>query len=416
MNRVFLFIAFATVLLIACSQREQEISQWRGPNRDGIYNETGLLKEWPEEGPGRLWSYEGLGYGHSSVAVANQKVYVTGVKDTIFSTGVLFAFDLDGNLLWKKEYGKDFTLNFHGTRSTPAVVDDLIYIESGMGQLYCLSSENGDEVWSVDFIEDFGVDSVIQFGFSESVLIDGEHLYCVPGGAENNVVKLNRFTGNLIWASEGYKEQATYNSPILIEHNGLRLIIATTMSSVMGIDEATGEMYWRTEHTQQNKIHANTPVYSDGKVVIATPDPKETSGMVQLQLSDDGKNAEVVWRNKKLRSFMGGIIQIDTCIYGASHLRNNWEVLSWNTGETLVQNKDLGGGPVIYADGMFYGYAERDGEMALMKAGPEKIEVISRFKAPLGTGEHWAHPVIADKKLFIRHGEALMVYDIAAKA
>ena len=415
MTRVLLFTAFAAVLFIGCSSKKQEISQWRGPNRDGIYNETGLLKEWPEEGPEMLWSYEGLGYGHSSVAVANNNVYVTGVKDTVSSAGVLFTFDLDGNLLWKKEYGKDFALNFHGARSTPAVAGNLIYIESGMGKLYCLNAENGDEVWSVDFIEEFGVDSLIQFGFSESVLIDGDHLYCVPGGQKNNVVKLDRFTGDVIWASEGYREQATYNSPILIEHNGQRLVIATTMSSIMGMDAETGEMYWREEHTQRNKIHANTPLYSNGRIVIATPDPIETSGMVQLELSGDGKTAEVVWRNKKLRSFMGGIIQIDTCIYGSSYLKNNWEVLSWNTGETLVQNKEFGGGPIIYADGLFYGYGERHGEMALMAASPEKFEIISRFKVPLGTDEHWAHPVIADKKLFIRHGNALMVYDIAAK-
>jgi len=413
MTRVCLFIVLAAFVIIGCSQKEQEISQWRGPNRDGIYKETDLLKEWPENGPELLWSFEGLGMGHSSVAVANEKVYATGIKDTISSIGKLYAFDLEGNLLWDKEYGKDFALNFHGTRSTPVVVDDLVYIESGMGKVYCLSSENGDEVWSVDFIEDLGVDSVIQFGFSESVLIDGDHQICIPGGSDKNVVKLNRFTGDLIWESEGYGEQATYNSPILIEHNGQRLVIAMTMSSIMGIDAATGEMYWRVEHTQQNKIHANTPVYADGKIVVATPDRNETSGMVQLQLSEDGKSAEVVWRNLKLRSFMGGIVKIDSCIYGSSYLRNNWEVLSWNTGETLVQNKELGGGPVIYADGMFYGYAERDGEMALMEANQEKFEIVSRFAVPLGTDQHWAHPVIADKKLFVRHGDALMVYDIS---
>lgn len=415
MTRFFPYFLFLLLLIGSCYGDKQEMSQWRGPNRDGIYNETGLLKEWPQNGPKMLWSFEGLGMGHSSVAVANNKVYVTGVKDTISSEGTLFTFDLAGNLLWEKVYGNDFTLNFHGTRSTPVVVGDLIYIESGMGQLYCLNSENGEDVWSVDFLEDFGVDSVLQFGFSESVLIEGDYLICVPGGPKKNVVKLNRFTGDLIWASPGYGEQATYNSPILIHHNGLRLVIAMTMSSIMGIDAETGEMYWRVEHTQVNKIHANTPVYADGKIVVATPDREETSGMVQLQLSEDGKSAEVVWRNLKLRSFMGGIIKIDTCIYGSAYMRSNWEVLSWNTGETLVQNKDFGGGPVIYADGLFYGYAERDGEIALMNASPDKFEIISRFEVPLGTDQHWAHPVIADKKLFVRHGDALMVYDIAAK-
>ncbi len=414
MTRMFIISILSVLIFSACTKKEKQFSQWRGPNRDGIYDETDLLKKWPEKGPQMLWSYEGLGYGHSSVAVANDKVYATGMNDTVSSVGTLYTFDLQGNLLWQKRYGKEYAVMFHGTRSTPTVVNDLIYIESGMGALYCLNADNGELVWSVDFIKDLGVDSVIQFGYAESILIDGDNLFCVPGGKENNVVKLNRFTGDLVWASKGNGEQATYNSPILVNHHGQQLVVATTSESIMGIDAGTGEMYWRIEHTQGNKIHANTPVYANGKIVMATPDKKENSGMIQIQLSEDGKKAEVVWRNLKLRSFMGGIIQIDTCIYGASYLRNNWEVLSWNTGETIVRNKDFGGGPVIYADSMFYGYAERDGEMALMEANPEKFEVISRFKVPLGTNEHWAHPVIANKKLFVRHGNALMVYDIAA--
>jgi outer membrane protein assembly factor BamB len=391
----------------------KEMSDWRGPSRDGIYPEKNLLKQWPENGPEMLWSFEGLGHGHSSAAVTGDRVFVTGVKDTIVSEGTLFTFDLNGKLLWQKDYGKDFCLNFHGTRSTPVVVDDLIYIESGMGALYCLKAENGEEVWSVDFIKDFGVDSVIQFGYSESVLIDGENLICVPGGRENNVVALNRFTGRKIWASKGFEEPATYNSPILVERNGQKLVIAMSAGSIMGIDAGTGKMYWQIEHTQRNKIHANTPIYADGKLLVSSGDPTPTSGLVLLQLSDDGKNAEVVWRNTKMRNLMGGAIKLDTCIFISAYLRPDWQVLSWNTGEMLVQNKDLGGGAVIYADGMFYCYTENDGEMALVKASCNKFEVVSRFKVPLGTDQHWAHPVIHNKRMYIRHGNALMVYDFS---
>ncbi len=321
---------------------------------------------------------------------------------------------MEGNRLWEKDYGPDFCRYFHGARSTPTIVNNLIYIESGMGALYCLDAETGEVIWSKDFIKDFGVDSVIQFGFAESVLTDGDNLICVPGGKENNVVKLNRFTGELVWSSKGFGEQATYNSPILIEHNGQPFIIAMTCSSIMGIDAGNGQMYWRIEHTQTNKIHANTPIYSDGKILVATPDVSDTSGMILIQLSDDGKQAEVVWRNKKLRNFMGGLIKRDTCIYASAYLRNSWQVLSWNTGEMLVQNKELGGGAIIYADGLFYCYTERDGEIALAEASPEEFKIISRFKVPLGTKEHWAHPVISNGKLFVRHGDALMVYNISA--
>ncbi len=415
MTRIFNFFTVVLIGLASCTTKDKtEISQWRGPNRDGIYQETGLLKEWPENGPEMLWSYEGLGYGHSSAVVTENNVFVTGIKDTVDAEGTLFCFDLDGKLRWQKIYGTDFNDSFQGPRSTPTVVDSLIYIESGLGTVYCLSAQNGKEIWNVNFARDLSVDSTIQFGYSESVLVDGDHLICVPGGKENNVVALNRFTGEKVWGSKGNGEKATYSSPIVIENNGKRLVIAMTAASIMGIDAGTGEMYWRIEHTQQNNIHANTPVFADGMLMVATADPTETSGMVMLKLSDDSKNAEVVWRNKKLRSFMGGFVKMDTSIYGSSYLRNNWEVIDWNTGETLAQNKDLCGGAIIYADGMFYGYAEREGEMALINANPEKFEVVSRFEITKGSQEHWAHPVIKHGKLFVRHGDALMVYNLKA--
>ena len=138
------------------------------------------------------------------------------------------------------------------------------------------------------------MDSAIQFGYAESVLIDGNQLICVPGGKKNNVVSLDRSTGELIWASEGNGEQATYNSPILVNVGTNRLVIAMSAASIMGIDASTGEMYWHIEQTQQNKIHANTPLYFDGKILVSSVDPTNTSGLVMLELSDNGTKAKVV--------------------------------------------------------------------------------------------------------------------------
>lgn len=405
---------FPFVFMLLCGFRsEKEKSDWQGPNRDCIYPATNLLKQWPENGPEMAWSFEGLGYGHSAVAVANNKVFVTGVKDTIESIGSLYTFDLNGKLLWKKEYGKDFAQNFHGTRSTPVVVDNLVYIESGMGAIYCLNTDNGEEVWKIDFLKDLGVDSVIQFGYSESVLIDGDNLICVPGGNVNNVIALNRFTGKTVWSSPGNGEIATYNSPILINHNGKKLVIAMTSHSIMGFDAATGEKYWRIEQTQGNKIHANTPVYADGKLLVATAGREKTSGIVLLQLSEDGKSVSEIWRNNKLMNLMGGMVKLGDNLYISSYLKADWQVLEWNTGEMKIQNKEFGGGSVIYADGLFYCYSENDGEIALMEASPEQIKIVSKFRVSLGTDQHWARLVIDNELLFVRHGNALMAYKVA---
>ena len=411
MKRPIILLLAVLTLLYSCNTKS-EYSDWRGPNRDGIFPENGLLKQWPPEGPALLWSFEDLGYGHTGVAATGDRIYVTGIRDSAQSLGTFFVFDTGGNLLLEKDYGKDFTNNFIGTRATPVVVDELVYIESGAGAVYCLEATTGEEVWSKDFIEDFGADSAIQFGYSESVLIDGDQLICVPGGKEHNVVSLNRFTGEKIWSSTGNGEHATYNSPILVERGEQRLVIAMTSGSIMGIDADTGEMYWQVEQTQRNKIHANTPLYYDGRLLVSSADPTSTSGLVQLELAEDGKQAQVVWRDRKFRNLLGGLVRIDTCIYGSTAFGSDWRVISWNTGETLVQNKELGGGSIVYADGLFYCYTEREGEMALVEASPDTFEVISKFKVPLGSREHWARPVIHQGVLYIRHGEALMAYDI----
>ena len=413
----FLLVPVLACLLLGCSQPAEksiEISQWRGPARDGIYPVTGLLKEWPEGGPELLWSFEGLGAGHGSPVVAGDFVYVTGIPDTIKSEGVLYKFDLTGNLIWQKSYGPDFSENFPGARSTPTVADDLIYIESGSGAVYCLNNHTGEKIWSVDFFRDLGADSV-QFGYSESVLIDGDRLYCTPGGKTNNVVALNRFTGEKIWASPGYGEQATYSSPILFNHNGNPLLVNLTASSIIGLDADTGEMFWRVHQFQDNKIHANTPIYHDGKVLVCSASRRDSSGLVLLQLSNDGKQADILWRNEEIINLMGGVVLMDGYVYVSSYLQARWFCIDWQTGETKYIARELGGGNIIWADGLFYCYAEREGEIALVEGTPEEFRVISKFTVPHCTAEHWAHPVISNGMLLVRHGDAMMVYNVKGK-
>lgn len=402
-----LLIVLAVLAENICAQ-----TQWRGPNRDGIYPEKNLLKEWPADGPKLLWSFSDLGTGQGSAVISGDKIFVTGIPDTLNADGYLFAFDISGNMLWKKNYGKDWNGIFPGARSTPTVVNDLIYVVSGSGAACCLKAENGEQVWSVDFFKDLKADSV-QFGFCESPLIDGDRIYLTPGGAENNVAALNRFTGEKIWSSPGYQEKATYSSPILINHNGHRLFVNLTSTSIIGLDAETGQMYWRIHQFQDNKIHANTPVYHDGKLYISSASRKDSSGLVMLQLSDDGQKASIGWRNKEFINLSGSFILKDGFLYGGAYLQPKWFCIDMASGQTKYIAKELGGGAVIYADGLFYCYAEKDGEMALADGTPEQFRIISKFKVPLGMAQHWAHPVIADGKLFVRHNNALMVYDIS---
>ena len=233
------------LMIISCSD-ETGSSQWRGPDRNGKYPETGLLKEWPEGGPVMLWSFEGLGEGHGSVSVAGDKIFVLGTRD---DTGVIYCFDTEGRLLWQKDYGPEWFTNYPGTRSTPAVAGRLLYFVSGQGVAFCMETGSGRVRWSVDMFEEFGAQET-NWGIAESPLLDGDRIILTPGGAEHNVVALDRFSGELIWTSRGNSEPSAYCSPILAEHNGTRLVITSTAGSLLGIDADNGGTYWGIEHRQ----------------------------------------------------------------------------------------------------------------------------------------------------------------------
>ena len=282
-----LLLAVLVFIMISCSGK-REFSQWRGPDRDGNYPETGLLKEWPDEGPDMLWSFEGLGAGHGSVSIAGDRLFVLGMPDTI---GVIYSFDMQGNLLWQKEYGLEWSTNYVGTRSTPTILDGLLYFVSGKGVAYCMDADTGELIWSVDMQEKFN-GRQIRWGMAESPLLDGDRIILTPGGPEHNVVALDRFSGELIWTSRGNGEPSAYCSPILVEHNDSRLIVTMTSASVFGINADNGDALWRIEHRQGNKINANSPLYSDGRVYCASGSADTLEGHVMIRLSEDGKKAE----------------------------------------------------------------------------------------------------------------------------
>jgi len=406
-----LFSSALILLVISCSGNKKEFSQWRGPDRDGKYPDTGLLKQWPEEGPEMLWSFEGLGAGHGSASIAGDRLFVLGMPDSI---GVIYSFDLEGNLLWQKEYGPEWHTNYTGSRSTPTIVDGLMYFVSGLGEAFCMETGTGELHWSIDMFAEFGAQET-DWGIAESPLIDGDRIILTPGGAENNVVALDRFTGELIWTSKGNGEPSAYCSPILAQQNDTKLILTLTSESVIGIDAETGETYWRIELMQQNKINANSPLFSEGKIYCGGEEEDTAStGHVMINLSTDGKTAEVGWRNTELFNLIGGLILHDGSLYSSRFGKKEWYCIDAETGTTNYISDKVSGGSIIVAEGLFYNYGT-DGSMALVEADENDCNVISSFEITLGTDQHWARPVIHEGRLYMRHGDALMSYDIAAE-
>ena len=395
------------LFMISCSE-SNEFSQWRGPDRDGKYPETGLLKEWPEDGPEMLWSFEGLGSGHGSVSIADGQIFVLGMPDTI---GIIYSFDMKGELLWQREYGLEWYANYTGSRSTPTIVGGLLYFVSGQGEVFCMDKDNGDIKWSVDMFERFGAQET-KWGIAESPLLDGDRIIVTPGGEEHNVVALDRFTGDLIWTSKGNGEPSAYCSPILVQHNDSRLIVTMTSESVLGIDAVNGETLWRTEQRQGNEINANSPLYYDGMVFCASAEGDSADGHVMIRLSENGKTAELGWRNEEIFNLMGGIVLQGGCLYGIRTQKKGWYCINAKTGDLNYLSDKVSEGVTIFSDGLFYCYST-NGVVSLLEADETDCRVISSFRVRLGTDQHWAHPVIHKGRMYLRHGDALMCYDIS---
>ncbi len=401
--RIFL-IPFVISLILSLTALAQEPTRWRGPLSNGIYEETGLLKVWPAAGPEIIWSFNELGQGHSSAVASGDFIYTTGM---IGETGYLFKFKLNGELIYKKEYGPEYVQSFYGTRGTPVIAGEKIYLVSGYGKLHCLNEKDGTLVWMQDMVTRYGGDT-ITWGYNETPVIDGDKIYCTPGGENNSVVALDRHNGNLIWSCAGEKELSAYCTPLLFVHNGRKILATHTASHLLGIDAETGVLLWSHPQTNQWAVHANTPLYYDGGLFYFSG-YGQGSGM--LKLNQDGSKATLAWENKSMDSRMGGAVVVDGYIYGSGDNSREWKCINWKTGENTYTSADIAKGAVIYADGMLYCYSEK-GELAMVKTDPAKFEIAGNTKVTLGSEQHWAHPMIYRGVLYLRHGKALIAYKI----
>jgi outer membrane protein assembly factor BamB len=386
----------------------QNIAQWRGLNRDGIYEELQLLKSWSENGPKLIWVNEDIGDGFGSVAITNDMIFVNGKFDSLSCTS---ALDLKGNLLWKTPNGNEFTgkeyaANFPGSRSTPTIIDNLVYVSSANGRIACLEKQTGKEKWSVDMIHDFG-GILNQHGYCESLMVDENNVYCLPGGPSINLAAINRFTGKTVWTSKAMGDTVSYCSPMIIKLPTRNILVTFSGYYLLGLDTQTGELLW--SHRQvYHQFHqqCNTPVYSDGFIFYFAG---EGNGAVKLELSNDGTRINDVWRNSEVKNVFGGFVKINNFLFSTDNSQK-LKCLDVQTG-LVIDSLRLNKGALIYADSMLYCYSD-NGNVNLIKLNGTKMEITGKFKCDKGNKEHFAHPVISNGVLYLRHGRALMAYNI----
>ena len=395
--------------------------QWHGPNRDNISVEKNLLKQWPESGPKLIWSVDGIGIGYSTISKIGDSIYITG---TVNKQGMLNKIDLNGKLIWQKPYGVEWTRSYAGSRSTATIDGGNAYVMSGLGEVVCLDRESGKVKWSLNTFEKYK-GRVPFWGVAESILIYKDRLFCMAGGKNASIVALDKNSGEEIWTTKELSESVAFCSPILIDHHGKKQLVTVLPDSIVGIDVENGKLLWSSpvaplmgpEAERRGKgSTAATPVYRDGCVFVSTG---YNFGSAKLNISQDSSTATVLWKNHDLDNHHGGVLLIGDNLYGTgwgSNTKGDWFCVDWETGKTAYSyNWDDNKGSVSYADGMLYCYTEKTGTGALVKAEPTGFEMISSFKITKGKDEHWAHPVILDGVLYIRHGEALMAFDISAK-
>jgi len=407
LNMVTALIVLPAVLsAAACLGNEAYWPQWRGPNRDGKSLDTGLLKQWPREGPPLAWKAKGIGGGYSSVAVADGIVYITGrIGDALAIT----AFDMDGNEKWKKPHGRAWDANYPGARSTPTIDDGKLYILSGRGLLGCYDAKNGERKWLVD-IPTTCSSSPPNWGYAESVLIYKDLAIVTPGG-RNCIVAFKKSTGKPAWVSKGLNDRPAYASCILFKYKGYPLIANLTAKGLVCISARSGKFLWRNDRAAGRTAVIPTPVYEDG-YVFAASGYGNGGACVKLRGSGSRPKAVQVWETKDMVCHIGGFVIVDGYIYG-NH-GNGWVCLDLKTGRKMWQDRGVGKGSVCYADGMLYTYAENGGRIGLVEAKPDGFRMTGSFSVP-GSGRSWAYPVVTGGRLYLRYDDALYVFDVSDK-
>ena len=411
-----LFTLILSVFMVFLFYPGDEIAQWRGPARDGIYPETGLLKEWPASGPALKLKIENIGRGLSQPVVYKNVIYITGLKSD--SLDVISAFDMDGNLIWEKEYSHAWQRTYPESRGTPTIENDLIYLVGGLGDLVCLSTDGGEIIWKHNPLEEFD-GKYMYWGNVESVLLTDNAALYVTGGEKTTLVAYDKKTGELLWKSKSTGGEKSYASSSLVEWNGKKIVLVQTSNDLAGFDANNGAVLWTTNtiqyHTEKGKGEAaNTPLFHNGEIFITYGNNQPA---MLFRIAGDGKSVSMKWKNDVLDTHHGGLVLIDGTIYGSTMLdntRGNWASVDWETGKTNWETTWFTKGSIISADGMIYLYEEKGGNVALVKPGTESLNIISTFKVNDGEGPHWAHPAIYNGCLYIRHGSVLLVYDIKA--
>lgn len=388
-----------------------EWPQFRGANRDNISREPGLLAKWSDDGPPLAWKQTGLGEGYSGVSMAKGKVYTMGNRD---DDEYLLAYDAQtGEELWAQKMGKAFhDGQGNGPRGTPTIDDDHIYALGANGDLVCVDAEKGEKIWEVNILKEFAANN-IKWGISESVLIDGDHVICTPGGKKATFAALNKHTGKTVWKGvvPGHPE-AAYSSMIAVEVAGVRHYVNFIHTGLVGVKATDGKLLWLDQKSSNSTANCSTPIFYDDGIFSASG---YGTGGAYLKLAGTGGHvrATFAYKTEHMKNHHGGMAAVSGYLYGFDEgtlvcLDIKLEKVKW-------QDRSVGKGSLTIADGMLYLRSEQ-GPLALAEVTPDAYIESGRFDQPDRSNKpSWAHPVVAGGKLFLRDMDTLLAFDVKAE-
>lgn len=406
-----------TALAIALLQGPTLAENWpqlHGPRRDNKSTDTGLLKKWPEGGPPLVWTARGIGKAYATATIVDGRLYTAG--DIGGKTVVSALDDRTGKVLWQTENGEAYTGSHPNARVVPTYSEKKLYHLGGGGDIVCLDAASGKKLWTRNILKEYGFKQP-RWGLRDSPLVDGNRVILAIGSAEVALAAFDKHTGKTVWETRGIYAVRGYSIPSLIDYDGLRQIILPMGRVTIGVDAETGRLLWRYDYPVKYDAIVNEPVYHDGRIVLSAVFRQK---LTMLQLNVNGKECSVseVWKVEELDNEMSGNVLVDGYLYGLAdndHRQRYWTCVEWKTGKTMWRHNVMPKqrfGAITYADGMLYVLNDR-GTVDLVPASPEGFKPVSRFELPNPSGkDYWAHPVVCNGRLYLRHDDQIYVYNV----
>ena len=395
---------------------------FHGPDGNNKSPDTGLQKKWADGGPKLLWTADFIGFGYSGVAISGNKIYITGnVQREGKDLSMVFCLDKNGKLIWEKDNGPAHTKVhlYPGTRGTPAVDSNFVYDISATGEVTCYdTTKNGEKVWNRNLFREYNT-PLPYWHLGNAVLIEGNYVIYPLGGHKHIAIALNKKTGETVWGAEPVADPAGavagYVTPYAFDFEGIRAVTVMSDSTVEGFEAKTGKKLFSIPFRNRLVTNCTMPIYHNGCLFLTTGYDFGAKMFTLTKNVDGTINAAEVWYEKRFDNHHGGVILVGDYVYGST-FNGLWRSINFMTGEIGYTSRSFGKGSIHYADGLFYCLSEDDKTVGLVQPAPTEFIELSHFELPNeAEGSSWAHPVVLDGRLYLRHAQYLYCYDVLAQ-